>query len=148
VLATGKVIRFDEIRGYGFVAPDVAGEDLFIHVNDLDVDKRLIVPGVRVEFIAEAGNRGLKASHLRLCDPPSTAVPPLPVPQVTEVDRAGASPLDDGPDDLCDVLTVEQLTAELTESLVNAVQTLTGQQILAVRQCVVALAREHAWTED
>jgi CspA family cold shock protein len=59
----GKVVRFDEFRGYGFVAPDAGGEDVFIHVNDLDFDKRLIEPGALVEFDVEDGDRGPKASR-------------------------------------------------------------------------------------
>jgi CspA family cold shock protein len=145
-MTTGKVIRFDTIRGYGFVSPDQGGEDLFIHVNDLDIDKRLIVPGVQVEFMAEEGDRGLKASHLRLRSQPATVIP-SPVRQPTETDPSGPGLMDD-PDDLCDVLTVKQLNSELTERLLVSVQTLTAQQILAVRECVVALAREHAWTDD
>ena len=57
MLSTGKVIRFDEFKGYGFVAPDEGGEDVFIHVNDLDFDKRLLAPGVRVEYVAVDGDR-------------------------------------------------------------------------------------------
>ena len=29
IMLTGKVIRFDEVRGYGFIAPDGGGEDVF-----------------------------------------------------------------------------------------------------------------------
>src|SRR5690606_31782118 len=66
LVVRGKVVRFDDMRGYGFVAPEGGGEDVFMHVNDLDVDKRLIAPGVVVEFTVEDGERGLKASGIRL----------------------------------------------------------------------------------
>ena len=65
VVLTGKIIRFDPVRGYGFAAPDTGGEDVFVHANDLEVDKELIVPGVAVEFTLGEGERGLKASHVR-----------------------------------------------------------------------------------
>ena len=65
-MVTGKVVRFDEVRGYGFVAPEVGGEDVFIHVNDLTFDKRLVAPGVVVEFDLEESDRGPKASHVRI----------------------------------------------------------------------------------
>ena len=34
MLSTGRVIRFDEFKGYGFVAPDEGGED-----EDADLDE-------------------------------------------------------------------------------------------------------------
>ncbi|UMP06989.1 cold-shock protein [Amycolatopsis sp. EV170708-02-1] len=139
---TGTVIRFDEVRGYGFVSSDLGGDDLFIHVNDLEIDKRLIVPGVQVEFVTEEGDRGLKASRVRLSGKPSAAAPPVSATAQAEADPA------DGPDDLCDVLTVGQLTSELTESLLATVHSLTAQQILAVRECVVVLARGHGWIDE
>lgn len=147
MVATGKVIRFDEVRGYGFVAPDLGGDDLFVHVNDLEIDKRLIAPGVQVEFIAEEGDRGLKASRLRLRNQVSTTVSSAPERRTAETEQAGGN-LAASPDDLCDVLTAEQLISELTESLLTAVPTLTAQQILAARTCVVTLARGHSWIDD
>src|SRR5918999_5540345 len=69
----GKVIRFDEVRGYGFVAPDTGGDDVFIHVNDLEFDKRHLAVGAVVDFEVEDGDRGLKASKV-------TLVAPAPVP--------------------------------------------------------------------
>jgi CspA family cold shock protein len=60
-VSTGTVVSFDRIKGYGFVAPDVGGEDVFIHVNDLNDlhgDKALLGPGCLVEFRLEEGDRG------------------------------------------------------------------------------------------
>ena len=39
MMLTGKVIRFDDVRGYGFIAPDGGGEDVFVHANVLGDDK-------------------------------------------------------------------------------------------------------------
>jgi len=34
-MATGRIIRFDEIKGYGFISPSDGGEDIFVHANEL-----------------------------------------------------------------------------------------------------------------
>ncbi len=140
-VATGKVIRFDDVRGYGFVAPDVGGEDVFIHVNDLVCDKRLIAPGVRVRFATEEGDRGLKASRVSLAEQRAE----------THVQAAadGKSMMVAYEDDMaCDVLTVQELRDELTEAMLAEVPSLTGQQILAVRESMLALARKHCWIDE
>ncbi|AIJ25016.1 cold-shock protein [Amycolatopsis methanolica] len=119
-MVRGKVVRFDDMRGYGFVAPEGGGEDVFMHVNDLDVDKRLIAPGVVVEFTVEDGERGLKASGIRL------------------VRQAGD---DDGEDPY----GTRDFRGELTEALLTGVPTLTAEEVLRVRRVVLELVHDHGW---
>ena len=137
-MATGKVVRFDEFRGYGFVAPNTGGEDVFIHVNDLDFDKRLLGPGMQVDFDIEEGDRGLKASRVRIREGSERqSVPPLRSP-------AGAAS-DDG---LCDVLSVKEFIEEMTETLLRASPTVTSEQILLIRQSMVQVALSHGWVDS
>lgn len=166
VLSTGKVIRFDEFKGYGFVAPDAGGEDVFIHVNDLDFDKRLMAPGVHVEYVAEEGDRGLKASQVQILDarPPHTApsnagqsntAPSNSGPSSTAATSPVASgatattaPAGGGYEDvICDVLSPQEFSAEVTEALLASDRALTSAQILAVRGALADLARSHKWIE-
>lgn len=122
-MVTGKVVRFDEMRGYGFVAPEDGGEDVFVHVNDLDVDKRFIAPGAVVEFTVEDGERGPKASNVR----------------IVRNARAG----DDGfPAAGLD------FREELTESLLDGVPTLTADQVLRVRTVVLDLVEQRGWLDE
>lgn len=139
-MATGKVVRFDEFRGYGFVAPDVGGEDVFIHVNDLDFDKRLIGPGTLVEFDVEEGDRGPKASRVRILGHPTS--PPAAAATVTNVSSRMAT--DNG---LCDVLSKKEFFDEVTETLLNASPTVTAEQILRIREGLVRFADSHGWIE-
>ncbi|WP_255823236.1 cold-shock protein [Amycolatopsis sp. GM8] len=125
LVVTGKVVRFDEMRGYGFVAPDDGGEDVFVHVNDLDVDKRLVAPGAIVEFTMEDGERGPKASNVRI------------------VRNAGRSGGDD------DYLPMGlDFREELTESLLTGVPTLTAEQVVRVRKTVLDLVNQHGWLDE
>jgi cold shock protein len=48
-LATGRVLKFDHIRGYGFAATDDGG-DIFLHASVFDGDPDELAPGRRVEF--------------------------------------------------------------------------------------------------
>lgn len=154
----GRVIRYDEVRGYGFVAPDEGGDDVFLHVNDLDFDKRKLMVGAVVEFDTEDGDRGPKASQVSLVSTP-TVQPQAPqaVPQAVGGTTAmsGAIPLqgptivlpDTGAED-GDAVTERQLTAEVTEMLLGGVPTLSAEQVVLTRQAVVALAKAHGWVDD
>ncbi|RMB78617.1 cold shock domain-containing protein [Rhodococcus sp. SBT000017] len=148
MLSTGKVIRFDEFKGYGFVAPDEGGEDVFIHVNDLDFDKRLLAPGVRVEYVAVDGDRGLKATQVQIIDgPASTALVTRRKPDVPfhDVPVSEHQQLEDV---ICDVLSEADFTAEVTEALLTANGTVTAAQILDIRSAMLRVAHDHKWIEN
>jgi CspA family cold shock protein len=134
-VVTGKIVRFDVVRGYGFAAPDSGGEDVFVHVNDLEVDKEQIAPGVAVEFDVEDGDRGLKASRVRVLGQPGAALPDRPA--VRDYD-----------DELGDVLSSKEFVVEVTETLLAAAPTLTADQIVSVRQQLIKLAVAHGWVDS
>lgn len=138
-MTTGKVVRFDEFRGYGFVAPDTGGEDVFIHVNDLDFNKHLIAPGMLVEFEVEDGDRGPKASRVRILSRP-TGQSALP-------HTSNTSPRPAADDNLCDVLSAKEFLDEVTETLLNASPTVTAEQVLRIRQDLLRFADAHGWIE-
>ncbi|MDI5965481.1 cold shock domain-containing protein [Streptomyces sp. SL13] len=147
---TGKILRFDETRGYGFIAPENGDEDVFVHANDLLEEKYLYRAGRAVEFFVESGEKGPKASEVRLIRT-STASSPFSTPvasigsAVPAPEPAERSEPVDGA--LCDVLSAAELSAELTEVLLAADETLTARQIKQVRSCFLALARSHSWTD-
>lgn len=149
----GRVIRYDEVRGYGFVAPDGGGDDVFLHVNDLEFDKRRLVVGAVVEFDTEEGDRGPKASQVTLVSTPVAqpqAAPDAGSANGVSAGVAGAPTIvlpDTGADD-GDSVTDRQLTAEVTEMLLAGVPTLTAEQVVLTRQAVVALAAAHGWVSD
>jgi cold shock protein len=65
-MARGRVKRFDEKKGYGFIEQDGGGADVFIHYSDIGGDGfRTLVPGDPVEFDLVEGDKGLKAINVR-----------------------------------------------------------------------------------
>ncbi|WP_149181913.1 cold shock domain-containing protein [Streptomyces sp. TRM49041] len=137
MLMVGKILRFDEVRGYGFIVPREGGEDVFMHANDLVDDKYLYQAGCEVEFYLEMGDKGPKASEIRLVDRPARRVP-------APSREAGPEDLDD---DTLDVLTTAEFRTELTEALIEADGTLTAAQLKRVRTRILDLSRHHGWVE-
>src|SRR5580692_8458128 len=86
-LATGRVLQFDQARGYGFVAADDGGEDVFLHASVFDGDPEGLAPGIRVEFKVMAGDRGRKAfaAHFTPDEPDSGDEPASPRPAALPV---------------------------------------------------------------
>ncbi|MFF4605129.1 cold-shock protein [Streptomyces sp. NPDC001339] len=151
-MTVGRVIRFDGMRGYGFIAPDHGGDDVFLHVNDLLIPESSVHSGLAVEFEVEDGDRGLKASEVRFAheaEGPSvrTAVPGSRK-LAGAVAPAAFSASGDGQEPMCDVLSSVEYTREVTELLLTSVPELTGQQVLAVRKHLTLLGKRHGWIED
>lgn len=137
-LATGRVLQFDADRGYGFIAADDGGEDVFLHSSVYDGDAKDLLPGVRVEFEVMAGDRGRKAFAVhRISD---AAEPRRPVSGPAEPQLA-----DD--DALCEVLSEAEFGQEVTELLLEAVPTLTGSQILQTRRILLDFAKKRGWVD-
>jgi hypothetical protein len=104
-----------------------------------------------VVFEIEDGERGLKASQVRLAEPmTSTAAEPtstaVPIHAIDmEPKLPATTTISD--DRSCFQLPVEDLRHEVTEALLGVLPTLTGDQILHVRSKVIALAATHHWLQ-
>ena len=182
-MATGRVLQFDGARGYGFVAADDGGEDIFLHASVFEGDPEELVPGTKVAFKVMAGDRGRKAFAAYLADDEAGPVPaprqappvvpspapapltpapaPLPAPPAALHAPAPLTPVPapaaalpapaqgDEQDDeqMCDVLSQAEFGQELTELLLERASSLTGRQIVEIRQAVLESARKHGWVD-
>jgi cold shock protein len=65
-VANGTVQWFNEPNGYGFIAPDERGKDLFVHRGSIAGDWRMrtLAEGDRVEFELREGGMLPEAIHV------------------------------------------------------------------------------------
>lgn len=179
-MVTGRVLQFDQARGYGFVAADDGGEDVFLHASVFDGDPDQLAPGTKMQFKVMAGDRGRKAFAAHLIDDKNEddlVPPPRPVslpqsvlgsdadPSSPPVSLSGPTPSppsahtsaapaphaageSQAPDEqMCDVLSLAEFGQELTDLLLSNVPSLTGRQVLEVRQSVLESAKKHGWLD-
>ncbi len=63
-MAQGKVRRFREEKGYGFISPDDEGEGLFVHYSGIEgAGHRSLDEGARVTYEVVQGRKGLQAGN-------------------------------------------------------------------------------------
>lgn len=61
-MKTGIVKFFNETKGFGFIAPDAGGKDIFVHSSGLQDHIR---EGDKVQYEEESGQKGLNAKNVR-----------------------------------------------------------------------------------
>ena len=65
-MAQGSVKWFSAEKGFGFIAQDGGGEDIFVHHTAIQTDGfRSLDEGQRVEFEVVAGPKGSQAEAVR-----------------------------------------------------------------------------------
>jgi cold shock protein len=64
-MAQGVIKWFDNKKGFGFIAQDEGGQDVFVHFSSIAGDGfKTLDEGDRVEFEVNQSDKGLKASNV------------------------------------------------------------------------------------
>lgn len=136
----GEIVSFDGNKGYGWIRAE-DGPDVFVHVNDLDADKRDVRSGVLVEFDEEDGPKGPRAVGVRIVDEGRSS-------GAAAAPTSGPATSERRDPEMVDILTPDELRRELTERLLAVDPPLLSTQVLAVRGAVDSIARRYGWVAD
>lgn len=74
----GTVKWFSSQKGFGFIAPDAGGPDVFAHFSAIDMDGfKTLKEGARVSYELDQGEKGPLALKIR-AEPAASPVPAAP----------------------------------------------------------------------
>ena len=66
-MAIGTVKFFNTSKGFGFIAPEGGGKDVFVHVSAVEAaGLRALSEGQKVSFEIQPDARGSKAANLKV----------------------------------------------------------------------------------
>ena len=136
----GTGVRFDEGRGYGFIAPDDGGEDVFVHASELTDRGVSVGTGDKVQFSVIDGGRGLKADDVQVLSAPAPRAAvqaPAERPKTRETTD----------DDLCEIFAEDEFVRRITELLLEHGPQLTGGQVVELRTHLLEFARKNRWVD-
>lgn len=66
-MQTGTVLRFNKIKGYGFIKADNSDHEIFVHFSQIQTEGyKDLKEGQRVSFKIEVGDRGEFATNVMI----------------------------------------------------------------------------------
>ena len=68
-MQTGTVNRFNKIKGYGFITPDLGGEEIFVHFSQVQMSGyKELIAGQRISYKLETGEKGEFATKVLILE--------------------------------------------------------------------------------
>lgn len=68
-MQTGHVIRFNKIKGYGFIKPDNIEGEVFVHFSEVQIaGYKELKEGQRISYTLAQGEKGAFATDVKLID--------------------------------------------------------------------------------
>lgn len=64
-MPVGTVKFFNEAKGFGFIQPESGGDDLFIHISNIDPSEGTLSEGQKVSYEIGQGRKGEEAREVR-----------------------------------------------------------------------------------
>lgn len=89
--ADGTVSWYDDTKGFGFVAPDSGGDDVFVHVSALGSGLTELFEGARVTYDVVDGDKGPNARNVQVVRGSGSAR------AATDRGRSSRTPVSGGP---------------------------------------------------
>lgn len=88
----GKLIQWDEAKGYGFIAPDAGGPKLFVHARAFGLRARRPFVGERLSYLpGQDGHGKLRALKVQSLEPRPAPPPPVRRPAASAGRSAGGA---------------------------------------------------------
>jgi cold shock CspA family protein len=75
-MGEGTIRTFSEETGFGHIAPDTGGLDVFFPGSEVEGERRLLIPGASVLYNLDPGGHGMRAINVRLATADLAATPP------------------------------------------------------------------------
>ena len=66
-MATGTVTWFNDEKGFGFIAPDEGGKDIYAHFSDIQSEGlKSLAEGQKVSYELAIGSKGQQAKNIQM----------------------------------------------------------------------------------
>jgi CspA family cold shock protein len=136
-MATGRIVEFDAVTGYGLITPDNVGSPVLFHAEELG-GRRDLLGGTRVKFSCISGARGPKAYNVILLAPRTAGSVSSSIPGDHYAESV------DSPE----VVSSDQYEEDVTDILIVTLPGITAAEIVEIRTQLTMYAGRRGWLNE